>query len=176
MEHVIQTLTAHVSKYINAKYFSVKSSVTYDDPHYDCRNTLYNKDVDVYIQAYIFAELMNSIPDTTLCNITHMVETLQCLDTTCSKTVVGWGHESRKTQYSYTVTDSSIGAGTLTLYLIVRWEGGCNGDSFTHEIAVTIENVIYKDHAYYYLTNTLEEWLRVEGKPKRKAALEQLFI
>lgn len=174
MDLTTAILIDYVNKFIDTKYFSVKSVTNHYD--YDDRVREMKEVVDpatVELNGYAFAELIEQIPDATSANITKMVENLSSLSK--KNRIVGWGTETTTTGYSFFDTDSSIGAGTLTLLLHFCWDEDycCCSE---HDVEVKIDNVIYKNHKFYFLTKELEKWLSAEGKPRRKAALNRLFL
>ena len=161
--YVTQILTDYVGRFIDEKYTSLK--VKYNDMYHlgEGINSLF-KPVHAEFSPYVLSDLLNSIPDASITEITSMIDNLSSLN----KGNVSYA------SYTFIDTDTSIGLGDLTIHFKYS-DVHCCCCAVEYRLEMTIPNVIWTNYKFYYVTKEFENWLNVADKPKRKTALSQLI-
>ena len=164
----------YLTNLIDKKYMNLKKTCSSYTDYVNVTPVVEEKvrNASTEINSYVFSEIIDHLPESSIANITPLIEGLESLHKSEDDE---WGHRSIRTSFNFYMTDAASSSGTLTIYFELK-----DFDEFgildVHDvIEVKMDNVIYKNYSYYYITNDLIKWLSVEDKPKRKKALDMLF-
>ena len=165
----------YITTFIDNKYLTVDTIIT-EYESYQIPEVVTKKENSISegfdINGRVFIELIDTLPENVkeLGDITQYLESFKTLQS--NGYTPGWGGYHTQTSYNFYSTDGNLGILIFKYSLDNYDEFGIPEDDY--EITVRISNVIYKNHKYYYLSKKLEEWLNVEGKPKRQMFLRKL--
>lgn len=167
--------SGYITNVIDKEYMSIKETYTVNNDYTSEQPDVKEKIIDSLneINPFIFYEIINHLPDSSIADITFLIENLHSLE---KKERDAWGQRYIMTNFNFYITNTDASCGTLTFYFKMINYDEFGILDFLDAIEITMKNVIYKNHKYYYITKELIKWLNVDNKPKRKKALELLFV